>query len=100
VVIQEGKIVIIKKSQSVVKFQNKKKVIIITGLAKGEITKRNMIKVILKEFFNGFILAIILSIAAYSRVFIFQIFSTTSINFLEEFTIALSTFCIVMISSK
>jgi Mg/Co/Ni transporter MgtE len=72
----------------------------IKGLIKGEITKKNAFNKICLELMNGLIIAFVVTIAAFLRVVVFSFFSSTVITIIEELTVAVSIFCIVIISGN
>lgn len=71
---------------------NQSSAVIIRGLATGEISRKNSLRVLFKEFGISIYIALILVVVSFTRVFLFNG------DLLSAFTVSLSLFVIIMIS--
>ncbi|MBD3273655.1 magnesium transporter [Candidatus Dependentiae bacterium] len=71
---------------------NQSSAIVIRGLATGQISRKNSLKVLLKEFGTSIAIALLLTIVSFFRVFLFQH------DIISAFTVSIALFLIVITS--
>lgn len=71
---------------------NQSSAIVIRGLATGQISRKNSLKVLLREFGASITIAFLLAIVSFSRVFLFEQ------DLLSAFTVSVALFVIVIMS--